>query len=298
MKKITNIMILLMLITSIGFVSIVTATPLVQNLELSTYIYEENTYINNIVTTNGNGEIYFTLNNDNTTFDNSFVSGINTKTIKNWKGTINWYNYVTTPFIAGSLCTVCVYNSINNEDYKCSFVRIPEPKPIPVPIPEFNPSNIEKYDNEAPFIKSVIISSRMPPLGKNILVTVEVEDNIAVSKVMADEITLAKDAYNTWKGVLLAKEGTNKVFVIAQDEAGNSATSKSISYTTMKDVPPSYNDGNRNYDKDTNEKPSVTITKEPTHVITKEPTHVITKEPTHVNIIEDIKNKIMDFFNF
>ncbi len=121
----------------------------------------------------------------------------------------------------------------------------------------------------------------------------EAEDNVGVTKVTADEITLTKDADNIWRGVLRAKEGTNNVFIVAQDVKGNSATSKSISYTTMKDVPPSYNDGNRNYDKDTNEIPSVTVT--------KNPESINYKKSESTNIIENIKNKmnyIMKLFKF
>ncbi len=162
MKRIINKILLLMLTTLIIFVSNVIATSeLVQDIVLSTTNDKEFTYINSVVTTNGEGEIYYILDNDYNTIDNTFVSGLNEKTVKSWAGITNWNTYVTTPLAKGYTYSVCVYNTINTEDYSCASVKIPEPKPT-LTAPKIVSTQVlittEKIDNQAPFIKSVIIS--------------------------------------------------------------------------------------------------------------------------------------------
>jgi len=293
MNRIINKIILLMIISSIGI-----ATASTDSLITNVFAEQYKDTNNNInirvsVTTNSAGQFGIRIDN----YDVDLFTVNNAETIIKEFDKIVYFrdNIKTMQYFNDNkevLYEICVYNLVNIKDYKCSYIKLINIEHSIIN-EESSISNTEKvYDNEAPFIKSVVISSRTPPPGMNILVTVEAEDNIAVTKVMADEITLTKDANNNiWKGVLRVKEGTNIVFIIAQDKVGNSATSQSISYTTMEYVPSSYDDGNMNYDKDTSENNDMPFTK-----INKIPKQDNIPIAENIDIIENVKTKIINIF--
>ncbi|HJH28519.1 MAG TPA: hypothetical protein C5S51_02315, partial [Methanosarcinaceae archaeon] len=94
-------------------------------------------------------------------------------------------------------------------------------------------------DDTPPFIESVLLNTTSPTLGDDILVTVNVTDNIAVSIVEANGISLIHQDGDTWNGTITAINGTNYVNVSAGDAANNIGWDNSTSYT-VKSVIPSY----------------------------------------------------------
>jgi PKD repeat protein len=90
-------------------------------------------------------------------------------------------------------------------------------------------------------IESVILSPTSTAPGSAINVTVIVTDNIGVSDVKANDISLLNQGENTWNGSITALEGIHSVNVSALDGAGNIAWDNSTSYTavTPDNFPPS-----------------------------------------------------------
>ncbi len=125
MRRMIDKIILLMLITSIGFVSNVTAIPLVQSVELGTHAADGNTYIDVTATSTGIGKIKFVVDNDNRFVDWTNVDGTNVKTKRNYMGNIDNTGQITIPFIVGSTHSICVINSADITDKVCASITIP-----------------------------------------------------------------------------------------------------------------------------------------------------------------------------
>jgi subtilisin family serine protease len=87
-------------------------------------------------------------------------------------------------------------------------------------------------DTENPIISSVDLSAYEPSAGDQITVIVNTTDNVGVTSVTAEDITLTKDGDDTWYGLIEVSEGLNYVNVSSQDAAGNIAWDNSTSYTT------------------------------------------------------------------
>ena len=96
-------------------------------------------------------------------------------------------------------------------------------------------------DNESPVINYVKLSNSAPETGDSIVVTVDATDNVGVTGVKANDVTLIKQGGSIWKGSITALEGTHSVKVSAVDGAGNVAWDNSTSYTavTPDNLPPS-----------------------------------------------------------
>ena len=96
-------------------------------------------------------------------------------------------------------------------------------------------------DSESPVINYVKLSNSAPETGDSIVVTVDATDNVGVTGVKANDVTLIKQGGSIWKGSITAFEGTHSVKVSAVDEAGNVAWDNSTSYTavTPDNLPPS-----------------------------------------------------------
>ncbi|MDD4778786.1 MAG: peptidoglycan DD-metalloendopeptidase family protein [Fermentimonas sp.] len=96
-------------------------------------------------------------------------------------------------------------------------------------------------DVVAPVINSVDLYPANPTPGSLIAVTVNATDDVGVSSVKANDISLHNQGGNLWKGDITALEGTHSVNVSAVDEAGNIAWDNSTSYTALKpgNLPPS-----------------------------------------------------------
>jgi len=124
-KIITTIVLLMIVISSIG---IATASPLVAGLDLTTYSSSGYNYIKAIATTNGDGKISFVVDGDDRFIDLSMVSGTNTKTSRDWMGTID-SSGKTVPFTIGSTHSICVFDKNNIEDKVCNSIKIPEGSP-------------------------------------------------------------------------------------------------------------------------------------------------------------------------
>jgi len=148
------------------------------------------------------------------------------------------------------------------------------PIAIPIPTPKVTPKVTprEKEDNQAPFIQSILISSRTPFEGTNILVTATIFDNVGVTKATADSTPMTCGNDGKWRAIVPVRKGENVVLVVAQDDVGNSVLRESISYTAFDKPPQSYNDGNRNYDNDQN-----IVVPVPTVIPTATPEKVIKK---------------------
>ncbi|HHV24815.1 MAG TPA: hypothetical protein GXX65_09930, partial [Methanosarcina sp.] len=86
-------------------------------------------------------------------------------------------------------------------------------------------------DKESPVINNVKLSSSAPETGDSIVVTVDATDDVGVTSVKANEISLLNQGGNLWKGSITALEGTHSVKVSAVDGAGNVAWDNSTSYT-------------------------------------------------------------------
>ena len=100
----------------------------------------------------------------------------------------------------------------------------------PVLIPgEINVLDTES-DIESPVINSVDLNNSKPKTGDSILVTVNTTDNVGVSSVKANTVSLVHQGGNIWNGSIAAAEGTHFVNVSSADAAGNVAWNNSTSY--------------------------------------------------------------------
>ncbi|AKB36019.1 hypothetical protein MSSAC_1429 [Methanosarcina siciliae C2J] len=88
-------------------------------------------------------------------------------------------------------------------------------------------------DVVTPVINSVYLSSDSVETGSIINITVNATDNIGVSSVKANDISLLSQGGNLWSGSITALEGIHSVNVSAVDEAGNVVWDNSTSYTTL-----------------------------------------------------------------
>ena len=93
-----------------------------------------------------------------------------------------------------------------------------------------NPGEINVLDTESPVINSVDLNDSKPKTGDSILVTVDTTDNVGVSSVKANDVSLVHQGGNIWNGSIVALEGTNYVNVSSADAAGNVAWNNSTSY--------------------------------------------------------------------
>ena len=88
-------------------------------------------------------------------------------------------------------------------------------------------------DTELPVIPSVSLNNSTPNTGDSILVTVDTTDNVGVSEVKANDVSLVYQSGNLWSGIITAAEGTHAVNVSAVDAAVNTAWNNSTSYTAV-----------------------------------------------------------------
>ncbi|WP_052712624.1 PKD domain-containing protein [Methanosarcina barkeri] len=102
---------------------------------------------------------------------------------------------------------------------------------------EINVLDIES-DTEFPIINSVDLDDYTPNTGNSILVTVDTTDNVGVSEVKANDVSLVHQSGNIWSGSIVAVEGTHSVNVSSEDAAGNVAWNNDTSYTaTTPELP-------------------------------------------------------------
>ncbi|MDD3140133.1 MAG: hypothetical protein PHX08_14295, partial [Lachnospiraceae bacterium] len=90
---------------------------------------------------------------------------------------------------------------------------------------------LDKSDTVFPVINSVELNDNTPKTGDSILVTVDTTDNVGVSSVKANAVSLVQSG-NIWNGSITAVEGTHSVNVSSADEADNVAWDNDTSYTT------------------------------------------------------------------
>jgi len=90
-------------------------------------------------------------------------------------------------------------------------------------------------DTEPPTIESVTLDTYINIPNASFHVTVEATDNVGVTSVTADGVTLTKTG-STWEGDIFIPEGTPEgeytLTITAQDEAGNTAES-SVNYSVV-----------------------------------------------------------------
>ncbi|NLN75592.1 MAG: hypothetical protein GX139_04735 [Armatimonadetes bacterium] len=93
---------------------------------------------------------------------------------------------------------------------------------------------IYNSDSVAPTINSVSVAPAMVLGGDAVHVTVDATDNVGVTSVKANGVSLTNTGGNIWAGDLFASGalGSHFISVVAQDGAGNSATDTSGSYLT------------------------------------------------------------------
>ncbi|AKB56537.1 cell surface protein (plasmid) [Methanosarcina barkeri 227] len=103
---------------------------------------------------------------------------------------------------------------------------------------EINVLDIES-DTEFPIINSVDLDDYTPNTGNSILVTVDTTDNVGVSEVKANDVSLVHQSGNIWSGSIVAVEGTHSVNVSSEDAAGNVAWNNDTSYTATTPDPTS-----------------------------------------------------------
>ena len=94
---------------------------------------------------------------------------------------------------------------------------IPQPLPPPPDTP--------------PVINSVTLNTNTHNTGDLILVTVNATDDVLVTDVMANGVSLTKQSNDIWNGSITAIEGTHSVNVSASDGAGHITWDNSTSYT-------------------------------------------------------------------
>jgi len=83
-----------------------------------------------------------------------------------------------------------------------------------------------------PVINTVTLNTTSPMTGQAILVTVNATDNVGVTSVEANAITLVHQGGNIWNGTITAIKGTHHVTVSASDAVYNVGWNNSTSYTT------------------------------------------------------------------
>ena len=89
-------------------------------------------------------------------------------------------------------------------------------------------------DSGDPQINSVTIAPAMVLGGDAVHVTVDATDNVGVTSVKANGVSLTNRGGNIWEGDVIASGalGSHFITVVAQDGVGNSATDPSGSYLT------------------------------------------------------------------
>ncbi|NLN75114.1 MAG: hypothetical protein GX139_02235 [Armatimonadetes bacterium] len=89
-------------------------------------------------------------------------------------------------------------------------------------------------DSVAPQINSVSVTPSMVASGDAVHVTVDATDNIGVTSVKANGVSLTNSGGNIWTGdvAALGGLGIHEVNIVAEDAAGNTATDSSGSYLT------------------------------------------------------------------
>jgi len=93
-------------------------------------------------------------------------------------------------------------------------------------------------DNITPVINSVTLDPTDPNTGDNITVTVNATDNVGVTAVTADGVSLNNaDGDDTWEGIIIAISGTHTVNISASDAAANTAYDETANYTATTPVP-------------------------------------------------------------
>ena len=96
-------------------------------------------------------------------------------------------------------------------------------------------------DITPPVIANVTLNTTAPVTDQSILVSVNATDNVAVTSVTANGISLVPRDGSLWNGTITALIGTNSVNVSARDAAGNVAWNNSTSYTSTDGTPPVIN---------------------------------------------------------
>jgi len=91
-------------------------------------------------------------------------------------------------------------------------------------------------DTTAPVINSIILDDYTPSTSDPILVTVNATDNMGVTSVIADGVSLTRRTSEIWNGTITAIEGTHSVNVSAKDAAGNVAWNNATSYTATTPI--------------------------------------------------------------
>ena len=108
--------------------------------------------------------------------------------------------------------------------------------------PVINPGEINvldtESDTESPVITSVDLDDNTPNTGDSILVTVSTTDNVGVSEVKANDVSLVNQSGNIWNGSIIALEGTHFVNVSSADSEGHVTWDNDTSYTaTTSELP-------------------------------------------------------------
>ena len=88
-----------------------------------------------------------------------------------------------------------------------------------------------------PVINGVTLSTNTPNTGDLILVTVNTTDDVLVTNVMANGVSLTKQSNEIWNGNITAIDGTHSVNVSASDGAGHVTWDNSTSYTATTPPP-------------------------------------------------------------
>ena len=93
---------------------------------------------------------------------------------------------------------------------------------------------IYNSDSIAPKINSVSVAPAMAAGGDTVKVTVNATDNVGVTSVKANGVSLTNTGGDTWTGNIVAPGGlgVHTVTVVASDASGNNATDSSGTYLT------------------------------------------------------------------
>ncbi|MDD3138652.1 MAG: hypothetical protein PHX08_06745, partial [Lachnospiraceae bacterium] len=100
----------------------------------------------------------------------------------------------------------------------------------------------DSTDTVFPVINSVELNDNTPKTGDSIHVTVDTTDNVGVSSVKANAVSLVQSG-NIWSGSIKAVEGTHSVNVSSADEADNVAWDNDTSYTATTPDPTDNSEG-------------------------------------------------------
>ncbi|MCC6485525.1 MAG: hypothetical protein IT209_11820, partial [Armatimonadetes bacterium] len=95
-------------------------------------------------------------------------------------------------------------------------------------------SGVSAQDTESPQITSVAVAPTLVAEGDSVRVTVSATDNVGVSSVTANGVSLSNTSGSAWEGDVIADGviGSHQVNVVASDAAGNSSSDASRSYLT------------------------------------------------------------------